>query len=305
MCIIAIKEKGKKMPSKEKIETMWINNPDGAGFMYTANDSVYIEKGFMTLDSLQWALQDLEERIDTTETPIVLHFRITTAGGTSPQNTHPFPVTNKLPVLQRIVGKAPLAIAHNGVINIKPAGKDVSDTMEYVMSQLAPLRMLRKDFYMTDSGRELVYNAIRSKMVFLDDKGRIATVGEFIDCDGILYSNYSHEAYSRYNKWDMWDSYLVNSSSTIKGLCWIDKGGYVITPNGEMLDNYDVLVDRQGKVYQYAWEEDLAYPIAGYAKTENGQPYRFDENLVDFIDVAAKPKGKTTKLSVKKKGKKK
>src|SRR5690606_4790814 len=130
MCIIAIKPAGIKMPATETIENMWHNNPDGAGIMYAIGGTVHIEKGFMTLKDFKKALKRLEKTVNVTSTPIVLHFRITTHGGTSPGNCHPFPVTEKLPLLQMTKCKAPLAVAHNGIIDIKPSQKNISDTIE-------------------------------------------------------------------------------------------------------------------------------------------------------------------------------
>ena len=49
MCIIAIKPKDIDLPSKEYLENCFINNDDGAGFMYTENNKVKIYKGYMTL----------------------------------------------------------------------------------------------------------------------------------------------------------------------------------------------------------------------------------------------------------------
>src|SRR5690606_1715735 len=136
-----------------------------------------------------------EKTIDMINTPIVLHFRITTHGGTAPGNTHPFPVTEKLPLLQMTKTKTPLAVAHNGIIDIKPSKKNISDTMEYIINQLAPLYQLKKDFYQRPAGKKMIYNFIKSKMVFLDGAGRIETVGDFITGnDGILYSNTSYKA---------------------------------------------------------------------------------------------------------------
>ena len=37
MCIICVKAAGIEMPAEATLETMWENNPDGAGFMYVAN----------------------------------------------------------------------------------------------------------------------------------------------------------------------------------------------------------------------------------------------------------------------------
>src|SRR5690606_3641678 len=121
MCIIAVKPVGVKMPAMATIENCWYNNNDGAGFMYDAGGTVHIEKGFMSLKSLKDALKQLEKSIDIISTPIVLHFRITTHGETSPGNCHPFPVTEKLPLLQMTKSKASLAVAHNGIIDIKPS----------------------------------------------------------------------------------------------------------------------------------------------------------------------------------------
>ena len=105
--------------------------------------ATYIEKAY-DLTDLKKALKRLEKTIDVVNTPIVLHFRITTHGETSPGNTHPFPVSEKLPLLRMAKCKAPLAVAHNGIICIKPSQKDLSDTMEYIITQLAPLYQLKK-----------------------------------------------------------------------------------------------------------------------------------------------------------------
>lgn len=158
MCIIAVKPAGVKMPATGTIENMWYNNPDGAGFMYATGGTVHIEKGFMALKSFKAALKQLEKSIDIVNTPVILHFRITTHGGTSPGNTHPFPVVEKLPLLRMTKCEVPLAVAHNGMIDIKPSKKDISDTMEYIISQLAPLYQLKKDFYRQPAGKKLVYN---------------------------------------------------------------------------------------------------------------------------------------------------
>ena len=47
MCIICCKPMGKDMPTEEIMKNMWVNNPDGAGFMYVKNHKLVIEKGFM------------------------------------------------------------------------------------------------------------------------------------------------------------------------------------------------------------------------------------------------------------------
>lgn len=277
------------MPSQTTIETMWYNNPDGAGFMYAKGGKVFIEKGFMDLQSFVRAIDSLDKSIDIVATPLIMHFRITTSGGTTPENTHPFPVSDSLKQLQRTRCTAPLAIAHNGMINIKPSSKVVSDTMEYVTAQLSLLYKLREDFYTTKTGKELVYNAIQSKMAFLDKAGRIETVGKFHELNGILYSNYSYQPYKGYYTWDIWDEYLLEAEIYDKmPLSWIDEDGYVITDTGSIIEGYDCLVDKYGKTYCYDWNDNVCREIAASAFTAQGLPQQFNESTVEFMTVAAK-----------------
>lgn len=289
LCIIAVKPAGIKMPANKIIENMWHNNPDGAGFMYAKKSNVYIEKGFMKLKSLKTALRGLEKKVDIVNTPVILHFRITTSGGTSPENCHPFPITEKLPLLQMRKSKAPLAVAHNGIIDIKPSQKDISDTMEYIMTQLAPLYQLKKDFYKHEAGKKLVYNAIKSKMAIMDGNGYIATIGDFITGDdGILYSNTSYKARTIYYKWDFWEKYSLRwySSEEGKYLSWLteDDGYILVNGSPESADYY--LTDKHGNLYQYDLESDSAIPIEGTLYNHSGRPINgFKEELVEYMRI--------------------
>jgi len=289
MCIIAIKPAGVKMPAMKTIENCWYNNPDGAGIMYATSRTVHIEKGFMTLKDLKTALERLEKTIDTTNTPIILHFRITTHGGTSAGNCHPFPVTEKLPLLQMAKCKAPLAVAHNGMIDIKLSRQDISDTMEYVISQLAPLYQLKKNFYTQPAGKKLVYNAIKSKMVFLDGAGRIETVGDFITGDdGILYSNASYKARTVYYNWDIWEDYSLQwyESKHGKYLSWLTEDDGYILSNGDILEADYYLTDSKGNLYQYDIESDSAMPIEGTLYSHAGRPINaFKEEFAEYVRI--------------------
>jgi hypothetical protein len=289
MCIIAIKQAGIKMPAATTIENMWHNNRDGAGFMYAKDGNVHIEKGFMTLKDLKKALKRLEKTIDMTSTPMVFHFRITTHGGTSPGNCHPFPITEKLPLLRMTKLKTPLAVAHNGIIDIKPSQKDISDTMEYIITQLAPLYQLKKDFYRQPAGKKLIYNAIKSKMVFLDGAGRIETIGDFITGnDGILYSNTSYKARTIYYNWDIWEDFSIQwyESEHGKYLSWLtEDDGYILS--GETLISADYyLTDKEGNLYQYDLETDTAIPIDGTLYNHAGMPINgFKEDFAEYVEI--------------------
>jgi predicted glutamine amidotransferase len=289
MCIIAIKAAGIPMPATTTIENMWHNNSDGAGFMYAKDGNVHIEKGLMTLKDFKAALKRLEKTIDVVNTPVVLHFRITTRGETSPENCHPFPISEKLPLLQMTKCKTPLAVAHNGIIDIKPSRKDISDTMEYIMTQLAPLYQLRKDFYKQPAGKKLIYNFIRSKMVFLDAAGRIETVGDFITGeDGILYSNASYKARTVYHNWDIWEDFSIQwyESEHGKYLSWLtEDDGYILS--GETLISADYyLTDKEGTLYQYDLETDTASPIDGTLYSHAGMPINgFKEDFAEYVEI--------------------
>lgn len=289
MCIIAIKPAGIKLPATATIENCWYNNPDGAGFMYAKNGNVHIRKGFMALKDFKGAIKKLEKSIDVTNTPMVLHFRITTHGGTAPGNTHPFPVVEKLPLLQMVKSKVPLAVAHNGMIDIKPSKKDISDTMEYIVSQLAPLYQLKKDFYRQTAGKKLVYNAIKSKMAFLDGAGRIETVGDFTrGDDGLLYSNSSYKARAVYYKWDYWDDYSCQwyDSKYSKYMTWLTEAdGYVLSKGTIVSADY-FLADKQGHLYKYDIETDTAIPIDGTLYNHEGKPINgFREEFAEYIEI--------------------
>ncbi len=292
MCVIAVKPAGVKMPAMATIENMWYNNPDGAGLMYATDGTVQIKKGFMTLKDFKAALKQLERSIDITNTPIIMHCRITTHGETSPGNTHPFPVTEKLPLLRMTKCEVPLAVAHNGMIDIKPSKKDISDTMEYIISQLAPLYQLKKDFYRQPAGKKLVYNFIKSKMVFLDGTGRIETIGDFVtDGNGVLYSNASYKARTVYHNWDLWNyGKEWYESKHGKYMTWLtDDDGYIIS-EGTLISAEYHLTDRQGNLYRYDIEADAAIPVDGtlYDHYTGKSINAFKEDFAEYVEIQNK-----------------
>lgn len=263
MCIIAAKPAGVKMPSEATLRNMWERNNDGAGLMYPLNGKVHIEKGFMTYEAFSAHLEKLSSRMNLDSISVVMHFRITTHGGTKPENTHPFPITDSIGMLKKLVCDTPLGIAHNGVIDIAPR-KGISDTMEYIASQLTPLYKGAPQFYKNKHLMELVNNATGSKLAFLLPNGKIYTVGDFVESGGIMYSNRSFEKtmsfrdYTCYN-WD--DEWLLApnamNSYEYRSVMWLDEaaGEYVVDEQGDMWTG-DFTIDSSGKVYEYSYTED-------------------------------------------------
>lgn len=288
MCIIAAKKANTAMPTTETIENMWYVNPDGAGFMYAKDGVVHIEKGFMSLDSFLARLERLGKEIDLTAHSLVMHFRITTHGGTKPENCHPFPVSDNLPVLRKLHNKAKLGVAHNGIIPITTRDKTISDTMEYIMSQLAPLHRFAPNFYKNPDAMLLVKNAIQSKMCFMDTSGNLYTVGDFVEDGGMLYSNTSYQSsyksWRKYNfgaygswgddDWDAWDHYYETTYGKYSSKKDTKKDSKVVA-----LSDIPVLNDCGIYVTQkfLTW----LYDIDGYALDENGEMLESEELYID------------------------
>lgn len=198
MCVIAIKPAGVPLPSREIRQHMFLHNPHGAGFMYPNEGYVEIEKGFMTLKSMEDRLAQLMGEVDTTALPMVLHYRVTTLGGTCPENCHPFPLCGELSRLTSLHQRAKIGVAHNGSIPITPR-PGLSDSMEYVLSRLSTL----PDGFLGDPATlSQIEKEIASKMVFLTPEGHIVALGEFTEDEGILYSNLSYR-YPRNEKWEI------------------------------------------------------------------------------------------------------
>lgn len=322
MCIIACKPIGIDMPDAETITNMWYSNPDGAGFMYNHDGRVHIEKGYMSLDKYLEAINRLSKKLDLTRTGVVMHFRITTHGGTKPENTHPFPVSDSLPLLKKLKCSTKLGVAHNGIIDISPRTKDISDTMEYVMSQLAPLSRALPEFYKNKDAMLMVKNAIESKMAFLTPEGTIYTIGSFNVHKGIMYSNYSYEAYwyskryGQFSVWDRdsdtWDAYGYNNwgdkSATTTALTTVDDKGeadyeictHLLMPvceiDGAYLkdvksgalfedENYEWYMDSLGDAWWFDEKDCFAYrddTVMLYEET--GQPLRFRPDYAIAVD---------------------
>ena len=291
MCIIASKAAGVEMPRAEYIRNMFKNNDDGAGLMYAANGKVYIEKGYMKLEDFQEKLDELNERFGLKNLPLVMHFRITTHGGTKPENCHPFPITESEGMLKKLKCSTDVGIAHNGIINVVPR-KGISDTMEYVLSQLAPLKKAVPRFYENKHLLQMIYNAIGSKMVVMNGNGQLVYIGDFREEDGVKYSNYTYAystkfdfpySYSGYGDnapFEEYDEYYY----TQRELMWLDEheGEYVTNKNGNVLWG-DFAIDDAGFVYEY--DDDYGMFIRCYSYRAfdcNGRELAFNRDS-DFL----------------------
>lgn len=261
MCIIVAKPKNKKLPTYDTLRNCWRNNPDGAGVMWAAGDKVHWVKGLMAWEDFVDVIYSLDENL-----PIVMHFRVTTSGGTCPECTHPFPVSNNEGKLKRLSGKCNIAMAHNGIIDGMRTSdaEHISDTIAFVRDVVSPMRAMCKDFTGNKYALELLENVADSKLCFLEGTGKITTLGGFTESDGCLYSNstYRYDWSSYYSgKWSRYDwSWNDTEDDTEADKGWSDWSPY----NDLTLEEYRAYLP---------FDECLECYAMDYCAFERDEPY--------------------------------
>lgn len=199
MCVIINKKAGQKMIKEETLRKAFNHNSDGAGIAWTLGTPnnpkpITLRKGFMTFDSLWDYITKMKRRYgeDLLDLSMIIHCRITTHGGTSQYNTHPFPLSNDMDDLNALSLKGlKTVIAHNGIVSSVnvPKTATYSDTMLFIQKQLHPISELNPNWYEFPKVLEALKDIIGSKLSILNDKGEIYTVGEFHQLDGLEFSN--------------------------------------------------------------------------------------------------------------------
>lgn len=312
MCVIAIKNKGVNMPDEKTLKAMWTNNPHGAGFMYADYDGkVYIDKGYMDWTAFHERIKSFGDPETVRDMAVVIHFRIATHGGILPGNTHPFPVSDNVPSLVKLRCACKLAIAHNGIIPIKPR-KGISDTMEWTASELAPFSKAHPGWYKDDALMQQIGHRIQSKLAVLDGSGYIAYYGDFIhELDGMIYSNTSYKprysAVTTYRdanqyefeeelpskKWGLRDGGLPPWDTGRRSV-WllpadeVDTGTihYIGTRSDNVEDTEDLWVDSAGRVYAVDYDTAVAYQLSMSCSKHCGFSY---DKGIRFEDGGSMP----------------
>lgn len=224
MCVIAIKPRDIAPPSKEIIEECFRCNKDGAGFMYKrpSENCVRIEKGFMSIEALLTRLKELNF---TEKDVVVYHFRIATSGAKDGTATHPFPLSRQTKHLKKLQFITEVGMAHNGILNFNRHDTTLSDTQEFIKEYLATLEIregiLKHDIKICNKLN--LFTGI-SKIVLLLNTGEIIKWGEWIEDNGLSYSNNSYKIVVTTNyherEWD-WSTHDWHNKSQHKPTCWI------------------------------------------------------------------------------------
>lgn len=209
MCVIAYKSKSAKLPSAETIRKMWNTNPDGAGIMWREkNGTISFKKGFMKLDDFQKFIDSYRCALEKTE--CAMHFRITTHGGTSKGNCHPFIIGDEN--CHKLDGNCSAILMHNGVLDIKPRYKDISDSGELAIrlgkltDYIESMKALDEQF---NGNRILIMNKAGTFM--FGDKFKTSP-----ENDGILYSNLNWTFPRTYGHIDSWNTGFSLITDTYK-----------------------------------------------------------------------------------------
>ena len=190
MCIICVSKSGVRQPGEAAIRAMFLRNPHGAGYMVARGGRVQIHKGFMDLDDY---LRAIRTEHFTASDSVVYHFRISTQAGVNPEMTHPFPLSNQPARLRKLDLRCRVGVAHNGIIRLTsdPDNDQYSDTAIFITQYLSRLIRSRADLrdrLLLDE----IFQIARSKFAIMDGSGYVATVGEFVNERGLLFSNHTY-----------------------------------------------------------------------------------------------------------------
>lgn len=206
MCIIAVKPASKAMFNDSVIKQMFSRNRDGAGLMWTENETVHFKKGFMTVHEI---LNFVHSR-NWDGVPVVLHFRIGTAGPNNGLNCHPYPIWQS----NRLEGECDLCMAHNGILSsyTPEFGSKINDTQVFVNKVLSNLP---EGFLESKGIRHLICKAIgTNRLCFLSKTGKITRFGNWVEDDGYFFSNESYKVPKMYSSSSSCAASPVRTSQT-------------------------------------------------------------------------------------------
>ena len=211
MCICVYSLKGNELPSKERLQNCFRENPDGAGYSYSYKGTVYTYKGFFNFNKFYNQLMECDKEYNLKEQGVLIHCRISTHGLTNAANCHPFALTSNENKLKSTFTKSKFSVIHNGICSCTSSvskKEPFSDTALFVRDYLSKIATYDGWFYNPNT-IALIEQLIDSKMAILNCNGEIiATSGFHKASDGNYYSNYSYMERDpilyRYGYFDDW-----------------------------------------------------------------------------------------------------
>ena len=225
MCVAVYKPIGAEIPNREELYNCYLRNQDGAGFAFFRDGKIHIKKGYMNFDSFYGDF--CKENFSKNEN-VFIHFRIATHGLVDGGNTHPFPITDDFTKMRdtdfTYTGKC---LIHNGIFHysdsvIKSYSKIISDTMLFSKLLFDELKNVNNNLFEKQIDKlgleESVSRGILendrnnlelikkinsqlgySKIAIMNEDGSVNHFGNWINHNGVYYSNSSYEGYKKIN----------------------------------------------------------------------------------------------------------
>lgn len=179
MCI-AILNKAEKITLSEFRNSLE-SNSDGFGMAYVIGGKIQVWKSLS--NNSKKLYNEYSKVYEKSESPIILHFRISTGGGINLDNCHPFHISKNV------------VFAHNGII--KGYGTKLENDTRHFSREILEL-IPEADLFNNTAIQTLIENIIGySKLVFLNSKGEYKIYGEDLghwSQNGNWFSNESYKA---------------------------------------------------------------------------------------------------------------
>lgn len=168
MCLIIASKPNSPKISEEILRVAQDLNQDGIGVSYSLNNDLITKKDFAGFDDFYQYYLNIPN-----ESPILVHFRKSSAGGKIPENIHPF-------LLENDRDKNKVAWCLNGTV-CHHVIKDCPQSDCYLMNEsiILPIYLLDNFFYQKEHFKSLLKSHIKlAKMVFLNNFGEFTILNE-------------------------------------------------------------------------------------------------------------------------------
>ena len=151
---------------------------------------------------------------------VVIHFRIATSGGVTPQKTHPFEITSSYKKMEALQGTCKNVFFHNGVMSDFASTK-YSDTQNYCAMILSTIKDLERQPVLIDylARKENSKFAIMTKNNvilgndFLTDGNMIVSNKNYTYYYNTSYNNFEKTKYNS-NTYDKKQTYIYDDYNT-------------------------------------------------------------------------------------------
>lgn len=224
MCLISVLPKGTKKDTEEVYKFIRNGaqyNTDGSGFMYKYNGQtlVNVDKGYFKVESMIDKIKSLKLSEDD---ELVIHHRIGTLGLVSPENTHPFVLSNihdEVCSLAITIDKP--AMVHNGhfsyIAPFTDRNPDFSDSYAFARYFFGNKHIL--GLYNDDPDMfEYTFKGCIStdKICILHPTKDLTKIGNFIEDNGYFHSNsgYCRYTFDRGGRNDWWEGYGASGTTS-------------------------------------------------------------------------------------------